>query len=297
MKLNRLYSLLTEVRVVPTEINDLKGELPVYPDTHEPIADTEVIRVYHGFDNVAHAVRALTRGLSGKERVGRNYSYEANNNPKGLFVTLDLKVAKRFGNYIIEFHAKASDLEAPVWPNGSYTVQGQMSGTFGDEDEREAARMKRREEARSSKFKGVRDSDRPELGDTLLANSEYQALFTGELNPNSIRAIWVNKTPEKSGRFSDYTRMNPKEFLKDYEPSADYRHRILQPREQFNMEEFLKRMMAKYPQKIGSQEVNEAWIISGLNSESDSSLLTYVWPNQLAGLKAGLQKYKEKVDK
>ena len=82
----------------------------------KPLSDSDTIRVYHGAYDLGTVVQALKYGLTGDIRADRRYSYEANNNPRGLFVTPDLDVAKEFGPYIIEFHTRVSDLEAPVWP-------------------------------------------------------------------------------------------------------------------------------------------------------------------------------------
>lgn len=104
--------ILLEVKVLNNKID-------------KPLKLNDTIRVYHGVNNPDDVFEFLQKGLSGKDKAKRIYSYEYNNNPYGLFVTKDLKVAKKFANIIIEFQTKISDLENPVWPGGSYTIQGQ----------------------------------------------------------------------------------------------------------------------------------------------------------------------------
>ena len=139
--------------------------------------------------------------------------YGSQDNPKGLFVTPSFDTAKQFGVVVIEFHAPVSQLEAPVWPNGMYTVQGEMSGSFEGENGREQARNRLRDELKNSPETPhwVKDSDRVDLGNTLLyMGRESQALFVGELNPNSIRAVWHNDTNHIK---KSYIRYSPKQFL------------------------------------------------------------------------------------
>ena len=74
---------------------------------------------FHGFHDVSEALTAAKHGLSGAEKADRRYSYEFSNNPKGLFVTMSLDVAKEFTSKVImEFVAREDQLEAPVWPGG-----------------------------------------------------------------------------------------------------------------------------------------------------------------------------------
>ena len=133
-------------------------------DTHPtPLRDTDTVKLFHGTSNLDFIITAVKKGFSGDTYADRIYSYEYNNNPRGLFVTPDFKTAKYFGQYVIEFHARVSDLESPVWPNGSFTVQGGMSGIFSSEQERELERLRNREEYSNSDIEYIRNSDRPEL--------------------------------------------------------------------------------------------------------------------------------------
>lgn len=181
-------------------------------DHKNPLSDSDTIRVYHGTDDPNFLLTAVTKGLSGGMRADRRYSYEANNNPKGLFVTPDLKTAKDFGSYIIEFHTRVRDLESPVWPNGTFTGQGQMSGIFNDDADREQERIRQRMNWSESEFEFVRNSSRPEVAAMLLVSGERQALFTGDLNRNSIRAVWVSSDPTRINQ--PYERLHPRELLK-----------------------------------------------------------------------------------
>lgn len=277
-----------EAKVLPA--NTRKGNIS--PETHEPLKDSDVIRVYHGFNNIQDIFQTLKSGMSGQQNAKRIYSYEYNNNPKGLFVTISLDVAKRFGNYIIEFQTPVSDLESPVWPNGSYTVQGQMSGSFNSPEEREAARMDRRDDSSKSKYSSIRDSDRPELAEILFDSSEQQALFIGQLNNNSVRAIWVNLTPQKDGSYSTFRRMSVKDFIREnqeqYENSPSInRNKVYKPREEFELNDFINRLVdSSGPRYRMSREQ----MIDALKYLSKEDLLTYIWPNQLEDAWKEIQK-------
>jgi hypothetical protein len=280
------YYILREAKVLtpasrkdPSKPNYTKY---FYPEDREPLKDSDTIRLYHGFNNINDLFYTLEMGLSGKDNAKRIYSYEYNNNPKGLFVTISLDVAKDFGNYVIEIHSPVSELEAPIWPGGSYTVQGQMSQYFSSDEDREETRLKRREDAKKSNEESIRNSDRPELAE-LLFSGEQQALFKGDLNNNSIRAIWVNSTPERSGRFSNYKRMSIKEFLKEYESlkpkKKDYYNRqynkILKPREKFSYNLLMDRLKKEYP------KMSEEYINSVFKDMDEREMSTYLWPDQI----------------
>ena len=206
-----LKNIITEVRVInPNRIQD-----------EPPLRDTETIRVYHGFAEIIDAIVVALRGMSGKERAGRRYSPEAVNNPKGLFVTIDLNTAKEFScpGVIIEFDSKVGDLEAPVWHGGrSYFVQGEKTTGFSDRGgaEREIQRLANRERAMKSKSPQISNSDRPELAELIFTDYENQSLFVGDLNPNMIRQYWVSENAIKRRESGPYVRMSRKEFLKVY---------------------------------------------------------------------------------
>lgn len=254
-----------------------------------PLKDNYTITVYHGLNNARDLSGFLKYGTTGKMKAGRIYSYEANNNPYGLFVTIDLNVAKKFtSDYIIEFHTKVSDLEAPVWPNGGYTVQGQEEKYWNNQEERKERQLKDREELRNSKDKFISLSDRPELAETLYLNSEHQALFTGDLNSNSIKAIWKR---EYKG---NYTRYERKRFLEKFGSNIEkegYKternemgeEKLLRPRDKVTIDNFLlgmkrnplwKSMVENDPKECLDLLKNS---IKGKYEEYP----TFVWPHQI----------------
>lgn len=250
-------------------------------DQKVPLKDNETIRVYHAFNNPQDLYDILKYGTSGKLRAKRIYSYEANNNPKGFFVSIDFKTVKGFGQYIMELHTRVSDLEAPVWPSGSYTVQGEYSKYWDEENPREKGTEAAREKAKQSKEDYIRNSDRPELADSLYNNYEKQALYVGDLDANSIRAIWVNRNMKKDGRYSTYDRMSVKEFLKTHpsKPSSDHRFKIFTPREEFDVDVMLKRFIQRFD-RMSTDD-----ILSGLKSVDDQGLAVHFWPKQMAAVK------------
>jgi len=266
--------------------------------------------LYHGFHNGFDAVLTARHGLSGKDRPGRRYSYEADNNPRGLFVSLDLKTVKEFsGVYgpavIVEFNAKYSELEAPVWPGGGYTVQGQAAQYFGNNlDKREAARLARRAKAKSSNIPTIATSARPELAATLLG-SEFQALFVGDLNPNRVRALWV-KDPGPDGvqRYGgSFKRLSRSAFLKQYgdawkkvdlDTAAGGLGSIIavnrktggfRPADEWDAEKFINHVLKDRNKGAGKHKLTRDEVEEILSSMGHSAY-RYVWPKQLPGLKA-----------
>ena len=191
----------------------------------EPLKDSDTIRVYHGFNNYEDAIIAIKFGFSGKEKAKRIYSYESNNNPNGVFITLDLETAKKFTYprskrgivVILELSVKVSDLEAPVWPGGSYTVQGQMAQFWKDKDDRyEKGTLKAREAASDDENNFISGSDRPEVA-ASLAGSERQALFMGDINPNMIKSIYFGESGKHGYSPKRLDRISRKEFLNKFE--------------------------------------------------------------------------------
>ena len=210
-QVKKLASELSETRFIDIH-NDVKK-----------MQDDDTIIVYHGFSSYSfkQALLIAKYGLSGQERANRIYSYEYNNNPNGLFVTINFNVAKKEfakSGIIMEFATKIRNLEAPVWPGGrSYYVQGEFTQSFKDDKEREEQRVKNREKYKNSPHPAINQSDRPELAWSLYKDPESQALFIGNLNPNMIRALWVNErliTDRRTG--GEWIRLSRKEFLKKY---------------------------------------------------------------------------------
>lgn len=255
----------------------------IYTEDKPAIKDTDILRVFHGFRDLDHAVSACRYGLSGKSRVGRVYSYEADNNPLGLFVSTDPSIAKEFGSYIIEFHAKVNELESPVWPSGSYTVQGEYAQYFGgDEKKREEAREIARKRALESNIPSITQSDRPELAAQLL-QGELQALFVGDLTPNRITKIFDRDTGKM------YTR---NEFLKLYkthsftnEEAKRAKNRLFQVNENFDPELYIQRLNKRYGGKfkLGKNEIARA-----LRNEDEYGLGRHLWPKQIPAAMAWL---------
>jgi len=186
-----------------------------------PILDNETIVVFHGFNNFDSGLLAAKFGITGKERAKRIYSYEAGNNPKGLFVSINFDLVQRYfahGGVIIEFATKVSNLEAPIWVGGrGYFTQGEYTKSFKNPEEREDQRLLNRERDKQNEYPAIANSDRPELAYTLYENPEKQALFIGDLNPNMIRAFWVNDILKNERRTNgQWVRMSRHEFLNKY---------------------------------------------------------------------------------
>lgn len=236
----------------------------------KPLKDSDTIVVYHGFYSKKDAETALTKGLSGQEIARRVYSYESGNNPKGLFVSIDFNIIKRQfagSGIIIEFATKVADLEAPMWVGGRYFKQGEYTKSFTDWDwnnltsnQREEERLRKREEAKKSEYDFIRLSDRPELAQSLYLESENQALFIGNLNPNMIRAVWYN--PKK--RHDDkWERLSTKEFLQRLnlkKEKEQYPNRQYLPNDEFTIEDFRKRCIEYAETTQEGEEMFQSYI-------------------------------------
>jgi hypothetical protein len=227
---------------------------------YEPMRHGDTVTVYHGFRDFPHAVELAKHGLSGKVRAARVYSYESDNNPYGLFVTLSRKVATEFvGAYgtqaIVEFKARTDEMEAPVWPGGSYTVQGEYSQYFGHGAKGRAARNERsrqavgeidHEIASATDKDHIKGSDDRLLAYMLTNSREHQALFTGHLDPHAISAWHV-----RSDYSGTWERISPQEFLDRYGEtplSRDSRaaEKLFTPNEEFNGEAFITRLRGRF---------------------------------------------------
>lgn len=276
----------------------------VTPDEgKEPINFGDTIRVYHGFNDTRDALDAAKVGISGKTRVGRRYSYEANNNPRGLFVSSSLKNVKEFvGSYekisvVAEFHAPESELEIPVWPGGSYTVQGGMAEYWADEQDRVLAQKEKTEwildQAKKQGLDWVLESDRPDLAWFLQMGGENQALFTGDLDPNSIRAFWVSEMGENGYHTigETFKRVSRREFIKMVESTYNHddlkrdpydkkgREKLFNPREPFDPNKLLKAI------GYGEDSIKNLKNLAKSGYEPEDILDTYIWPNQLKDVK------------
>lgn len=284
-----LRKSLNEVRYINTNVDSKQFW------KEDPIKDNEVIRVYHGFYNFDEGLYTVLHGLSGKENARRIYSYEHGNNPKGLFVSVDLKLTQdRFasGGIIIEFSSKATDLEAPVWVGGrSYFVQGEYTKSFKDSDEREQQRLANREKYSQDSDERISKSDRPELGQTIFGNYEKQALFIGDLNPNMIKYVWYNEVRHKerrtNGPWVRYTRKDFVNMMKgehktvtnnvDKQYSYGKSGRMFKPAEDFDETIFAKRLEDKW-----GKGAYDNWLNYEIKYSFDSyHLQGYFWPKQM----------------
>lgn len=270
------------------EVRHLGRAVPLKDiDKEAPLKDNETITVYHGFSDETDAYEAITRGISGKIRAKRIYSYENNNNPYGLFVAPDIRTAKNFAKsgFIIEFNCKVSQLESPVWPGGMFTSQGQMALYFGSEDEREAERINARNDYLKEPQEFVNKADRPEVAGMLSLVNERQALFTGDLNPNMIRAVWYKDR-------SSYTfqRMSIKEALTkfnmkyvDIDNSGRHNYKIQKPNDDFNLDSLKKTL-----ESHGIDPDNYEHILHTMFRTGDIN--EYFWPKQIEQIKKLMDK-------
>lgn len=328
---NTIDSIINEVRYINAGSRDgnyYNKALPHranYKDifNQEPLRNDEVIRVYHGCD-LQTGLTAAIKGLSGKQWIPRTYSYESGMNPIGLFVTTDFDKAKDFSTdnkaqVILEFSAKVSDLDTPVWNNSSsYFGQGSNPQPFRNGKERQKQKQKYYDDiANDNKnyyFDYVKKSDNTALANNIFQNNEHQALFYGDLNPNMIKRFWVReKNPQKGyvsldDKFVPYKR---RDFIKRFgntefytDQYGNYKSKIkkdmymlFNPNDNFTSVEdmgnrFVKRLMNKpHYQKMDPQAKKQTldkekkyWMqtIESLIQQKDvQTLLSVMWPKQL----------------
>jgi len=298
---NTLFQSLTEAR---------RHYSKKYAEDEDPIKEDDVLTVYHGFNKLDDALVTAKFGLSGKVRARRIYSYESGNNPKGLFVSIDIENIKRggfSGGVIIEFATKVKDLDAPTWVGGrSYFVQGEYTKSFKDEDERKQQQLANRERASKSDVPAISQSDRPELAETLFQNAEKQALYTGDLNPNMIRAFWVNDTLLKERRIDgSWERISPRQFMKKYytkenteekyvgdqSPRKSDRHneaegKMFLPNEDYDEGKIQKWIASRY-KNIKPELLKELIedFMKEIKTPGNRYLDQYLWPKQIEQVK------------
>lgn len=254
-------------------------------DKEQPLLDNETLRVFHGFNNFADVESVLKNGLSGKVRAKRIYSYESGNNPYGLFVSVDLNIAKEFAEMsgvVIEFSTKVRDLEAPVWVGGrSYYIQGEYTEAFKDMDEREQQKLLNRQKSGESPYDYISKSDRPELASTIFDNRERQALYVGDLNPNMIKAVWYNEKLHKDKRLGGgWVRLSRKEFIDklSIETNNTFAGRKkYYPNDDFTIEDFKMRVGRLFSGHLDT-------IISDINDDYTLSLYGF-YPKQIKQIK------------
>lgn len=260
-----------------TQINEVKI-IQTGHEMKEPLKDTDTIRVYHGTSDLQFILNAIRYGTTGDTMADRKYSYEYNNNPKGIFVTPDMKTAKEFGKYIIEFNAAVSDLEAPVWPSGTFTVQGGIASYFKDAQDRENRRLKARAEALTYTDKNIKKSDRPELAVTLYYFGERQALFIGDLNKQSFRAVWERNanrvnSPYKRYSLKEFLVVHKKDFDKNSEKSRYNRYKVGNPRDKIGFWELID----KLKDDIVGSHMGRDDIARAISKATVTDLQVYLW--------------------
>ncbi|MFA7219094.1 MAG: hypothetical protein WC119_01020 [Synergistaceae bacterium] len=275
-------------------------------EKQEAFQEDDELRVYHAFRDMNDAIITAKHGLSGQSVAERVYSYESNNNPKGLFITTNFETAKDFTTFgaIMEFTCRYKELEIPVWPGGGYTVQGGMS-EYWDwdklDEQRQQAILKQREKAKQSEYKAIANSSRPELAEMLMAPREYQALFIGNLNPSRINSFWVQKhedTPLISDPWEELAR---EDFIQQYQYSKrkgfdgketmenkhiDIKNKVYMPEDEFDATDFLKRLADDHGWPVNKiLEIIKSWNID----EASKYLQAFLWPKQIPPMEQWLQ--------
>ena len=284
--LDSMQKSAARLTLAPKQQDFPRGAKYIYPEERKPLKNNDVLRVFHAFRDIEDAVSACRHGLSGRTRASRVYSYESDNNPHGLFVSPSLDAVKQFGEYIIEFNARVSELEAPVWPSGTYTVQGQYAQYFaGDKRKREKARKQARERALQTGIASITESDRPELANLLFWGGEPQALFVGHLQPNRIIRVWLRD--DRGGQAKSIAR---EEFLEQNSDvnfsanteSARAENRVFRVDEEFDAQQFVERLNARYGKRY---PLTIDQLVNALGSDDtrtmQNELNRYVWPKQM----------------
>ena len=264
-------------------------------DVTEPLKKGDTVRVFHGFDSTIEAIEAARHGLSGKLRAKRKYSYESNTNPKGLFVTVNKKTAQEFAGTgcVIEFIAKYEELSAPVWPEGSYGIQGQYMQTFKSKIDRiKTKKIREKEVSQGETSDVIKNSDNPYLAKILFASTEYQSLFVGDLNPERIISFyeydnnWQKSTLKEFLNKHKDVDLESDENYKEKNSYFKHEEKVFKPEEEFNGKKFideLKKMFRQSDMKI-KETLQGRWnIISKSKNIKDEFIHTfhyYLWPKQ-----------------
>lgn len=283
-------------------INEEHFNLSSNEEPTKPFKNDDTITVYHGFRDIDDAILTVKHGTSGALRVSRVYSYESDNNPKGLFVTPNLNTAKNFGNTIIEFDSRFDELEPPVWPSGSYTGYGQYSQYWGRGREGRAKRSKAQTQLRNqyrtdNKKDYIKNSDDPLLAYTLTNMGETQALYVGHLNPNRIKAIHLRDIdPSTRSYTSDWYTLSPDQFLEKYKnfdleknkKAIEIYDRIYKPDDVFDPNTFVNNLKQKYSGYGDIDDILEKmWTYYVLGSKTNKGqafkeyFTQFLWPKQI----------------
>lgn len=237
-------------------------------------------------------------------------------NPAGLFVTTDFNVLKdnNFGYaysdvVAIEFTANEEDLDTPVWNNqDSFFGQNTNPEPFNHRWERQQQKVHYKMSARLNS-PHIANSNNPAMAEKVFDNSEHQALFYGDLNPNQIKRFWVRKYV--NGRLMPYIPMTRKEFLSEYSGKASSfkSWKLYKPNEDWRgSEDFRDRYIQKSPRKgnNGQQAYELAQTLESIGYGNDipgqtvmrtiDTMEKFLFPKQLIQA-IGIDKYREFVDK
>jgi len=154
----------------------------------------DTLNVYHG--TPLFRLPLLINGFDATQERSRDYNQ---NKHKGLFVTLELDLAKRFGSgAVIEFRARAKNLHGTDY-----------SGNIGRKKERTNG-----PKSMDWIYNKYPDSFRPYLTYSLLQTGEPQALFLGITKPSDILNVWIRNHASKE--WDKQTRRDLMEMKKVY---------------------------------------------------------------------------------
>lgn len=273
-----------------------------YDTEISPLKAGDTITVYHGYNDYNNAILTAKYGISGAEKANRVYSYEFDNNPKGLFVTPSFKVASQFVSgykiaVIMEFTASLSELEAPAWPTGGWVGYGGYSQNWGLGAPGRAARRKAQKEL-STKHRddpqnpeSVRLSDDPYLANIVLSIGESQALFIGHLNPKRITAMHVKEYDSQRVSTTDWVSMTPDDFIKTYGQLLDTKkdrnqsYKMFKPDDNFEPEIFINKLNSEMRIKDSYETLiriaKHIFTDKHKMSQFQQYLGNYLWPKQI----------------
>lgn len=165
----KIYSILFESTVnISEEITDAQRE------QMKRLKPDDRITVFHG--TPLFRLPHLINGFDSTQEHKRDYRGGAH---RGLFVTLDWEMAKRFGGgAILELEVKAKNIHGTDY-----------GGNIGREQEM----SDKTEEFIKSEHP---ESFRPYLNYTMLQKGEPQGLLIGVVGPNQIKRVWVREGNE-----------------------------------------------------------------------------------------------------
>lgn len=147
------------------------------------------------------------------------------------------------------------------------------------EERQEFQKRKREELKKFHNDENIKNSDYPDVINSLFNNYESQALFVGNLDPNSIRAIWISPNFKITPEIQTFKRISPKQFLKKYK-ELDLRKdkknfKIFKPREKFDLDVLIYRIQKNY-------NMSKEQILKILKTIDLKSMKIHLWDHQLA---------------